>query len=494
MQIGLCMIVKNESHVILDVLLSSLPLISTYCIVDTGSTDNTIETICNFYLEKGIKGVVHERPWKNFGHNRSEALSLCENMDYALVIDADDVIEFPKDGLEIIQSLLVESPNACDILIKQDSIEYWRTQIFKCNDNWKYIGVLHEYPSNNKNNNVVKKLPRDIFVLSRRLGGRNLVDGKFKRDIEVLRNALQDEPDNERYIFYLAQSYRDAGDNENAIKFYKKRFEMRRWREEAWYSAFQVGLCYKNLKNIPKFEYWMQRAFNFYPGRAEPIYHLTRYFRETSKFHKAYEYCKLGMTTNFSKNDILFVEHFPYNGGFIYEKSILDFYVNDNLTVGLRDSMSYLIMNSQNSQHVIRNLKFYIKPISFTIYESSEERENDLSHHIEKWSPLTVNTSQLEGPALFNLLSNSTYAIEWNSELIAIAYITDSVYYCFIRFNKNYTPLAVTLPFLFKENASDVYTTINRIDNSILCSSSSESLLIEYSALEWIIFEKNCTD
>jgi tetratricopeptide (TPR) repeat protein len=489
------MIVKNESHIILNVLSSTLPLISTYCIVDTGSSDNTVEIIYNFYLEKGIVGVIHERPWKNFGHNRSEALSLCKNMDYALVIDADDIIDFPADGLKTIQRLIGVHPNACNVLVKQDTIEYWRTQIFKCNDDWKYIGVLHEYPSNGKLNNIVVKLPPSVFITSRRMGGRNLTGDKYKRDIEVLEKGLEEEPENERYIFYLAQSYRDAGDNQNAIKFYKKRFEMKGWHEEAWFSAFQVGLCYKNIGNILKFEYWMQKAFNFYPSRAEPIYYLTKYFRETNRLYKAYEYCKLGLTINFSKNDVLFIEPFPHKGGFIYEKSILDFYMHANLTIGLRDSMCYLIINSDNSSQVIENLKFYIKPILSTI-DSSKKREYVSSHHIEKWSPLTINASHIEAPILFNLLNGPTYAIDWNSELLAITHITDSGYYCFIRFDRNYTPLAVTLPFLLKENASGVYNSIYSVDNSIVCSSSDEAdaLLIEYSTLDWIMFEKNCTD
>ena len=316
MKIGLCMIVKNESHIIHEALGSTLPLISTYCIVDTGSTDNTIETIKDFYNQRGISGEVHERPWKNFGHNRSEALSLCdEKMDYALVIDADDLIEFPDDTSKTLQNILETlNPNACNMIIKQGSIEYWRSQIFKCNDGWGYIGVLHEYPSNRKDKNIIIKLPQNIFMHSRRLGGRSLTGDKMKRDIEVLTKGLEDEPDNDRYVFYLAQSYRDAGDNENAIKFYKKRFKMGRWTEEAWFSAFQVGVCYKRLGNNLKFEYWMQKAHDYRPSRAEPMYHLTEHFRVTSKLYKAYEYCQIGSKISYPKDDVLFVEQFPHKG------------------------------------------------------------------------------------------------------------------------------------------------------------------------------------
>ena len=363
------MIVKNESHIIHESLECTLPLISTYCIVDTGSTDNTIEIIRKFYNERGIDGKIHERIWKNFGHNRSEALALCDGlMDYALVIDADDTIEFPPSGIEVIQTILKNKPNACNILIKQDTIEYWRSQLFKCNDNWGYVGVLHEYPSNNKQSNNIVQLPRNIFMNSRRLGGRNLTGDKMKRDIEILLDGVRDEPNNERYIFYLAQSYRDSGDNVNAIKYYKKRFKMGRWYEEAWFSAFQVGLCYKRLGNIYKFEYWMQKAHNFHPFRAEPMFYLTEHFRETGCLHKAYHYCQIGIKIEQSKQDVLFVEKFPHNGGFLYEKTIIDYYVHSDKKIGLFDCMNYLLKSSEHSSNVISNLKFYVSPIKSVSY------------------------------------------------------------------------------------------------------------------------------
>ena len=41
----------------------------------------------------GIHGELHERPWRDFGHNRSEALTLAQGRgDYIWVIDADDIL------------------------------------------------------------------------------------------------------------------------------------------------------------------------------------------------------------------------------------------------------------------------------------------------------------------------------------------------------------------------------------------------------------------
>jgi glycosyltransferase involved in cell wall biosynthesis len=88
--ICLNMIVKNEAHVIARCLASARPLVDAWCIVDTGSSDGTQDKVRE--LMAGVPGTLHERPWKNFGHNRSEALELArtEGCDYLLFIDADE--------------------------------------------------------------------------------------------------------------------------------------------------------------------------------------------------------------------------------------------------------------------------------------------------------------------------------------------------------------------------------------------------------------------
>ena len=75
-RLTLCMIVKNEAHVIERCLASVLPVIDYWVIVDTGSTDGTQQKIQDFFDRNGIDGEMHNRPWIDFGHNRSEALEL----------------------------------------------------------------------------------------------------------------------------------------------------------------------------------------------------------------------------------------------------------------------------------------------------------------------------------------------------------------------------------------------------------------------------------
>ena len=77
--ICLCMIVKDEAHIIEETLERVSKYISSYAISDTGSSDNTIEIIENFFKKKDIPGKVYQDEWEDFGHNRSVALSHCKN-------------------------------------------------------------------------------------------------------------------------------------------------------------------------------------------------------------------------------------------------------------------------------------------------------------------------------------------------------------------------------------------------------------------------------
>jgi len=270
--LGLCMIVKDESHIIHEALEATLPLIDTFSIVDTGSSDNTIQIVRDFYAKHGIEGTVHERPWKGFGESRTEALATCTGkMDYILMMDADDLMTFPPNTKEFLKRALNETkPNAGNVQIRRganNSLEYHRTQIFKADDGWRYVGVLHEYPTNDKPNNRILKLPDDIIMIGRTMGNRSkMVDGpeKYRRDAATLLKALETEPENDRYVFYLAQSYRDACMNDEAVKWYKKRFEMGKWQEEMFVSAY-------NISKLLHDKEWAWKAHETCPHRSESL-------------------------------------------------------------------------------------------------------------------------------------------------------------------------------------------------------------------------------
>ncbi len=99
--ISLCMIVKNEEMHIARCLDSVAELVEEIVIVDTGSTDRTVEIVSD-YTSK-----VYSYPWKDdFSDARNYSFSKA-SMDYCMWMDADDILEeSEKDNfLRLKQSL-----------------------------------------------------------------------------------------------------------------------------------------------------------------------------------------------------------------------------------------------------------------------------------------------------------------------------------------------------------------------------------------------------
>lgn len=378
-RLGLCMIVKNEAHIIHEVLRASLPFIDTYCIIDTGSTDDTIKVIEDFYRDTPrpdgtlITGLIESRPWRDFGRNRTELLDLCGSsglMDYCMMMDADDLIKGPDGSYVMIHNLLSSmKPSSCEIHFLQPSlIEYHRKQIFKVNDGWRYVGVLHEYPTNGKHDSLSVRLPRSIHMVHRALGDRTRglsQKAKFERDAEILLRGLEEEPDNDRYVFYLAQSYRDAGNIPKAIEYYKKRFEMGRWAEE----AFVSGLFITRLTNTAVTDkdsvqghkkHWAWAAHDTLPTRIESLYEYLKWVRENNKWSRealAMGLYALGVP---KPKEGLFLETDVYDWKLMDEVSIIAYYCGrKDISKRLSEQLiSENKMPESQRERIVNNLRF----------------------------------------------------------------------------------------------------------------------------------------
>ena len=319
------MIVKNESHIILETLNSVKKYIDYWVICDTGSTDNTKELIQNFFDKEGIKGELHSTEWKNFGHNRSLVFDYAyTKADYLWVMDADDIVvgELNLNQLEA-DSYSIRYGNG---------FTYRRNQIFKGDLRWMYKGVLHEYPfCLSKKDPIISPLEGDYYIDSRRLGARNLGDPKTKylKDANVLEQALKEEVDTgltTRYLFYLAQSYRDAGEHELAIKWYQKRIQAEGWVEEVWFSKYQIGKLYETLGDHKNALLSYLDAYEYRPGRAESLHSLGKMCNIRKEFSQAYLYLDYASRIPPTK-DILFVSKSVYDYEIAFELAVSAYWV-----------------------------------------------------------------------------------------------------------------------------------------------------------------------
>lgn len=307
------MIVKNEREVIKKSLASVKDIVDYWVIFDTGSTDGTQEIIKEFMRE--IPGELYERPWVNFGYNRNEALAAAKGKgDYVLFMDADEELVF-SDSFTM--PYLDKDSYLFTMQQVGKGVEYKRALLVNNRLDWKWEGVLHEVV--NCPEARTRELMQGVVALSHTCGFRSKDPQKYLKDAQILEKALEEDPTNARYVYYLAQSYFNVPDYPSALKWYEKRATMGGWDEEVFFSLYCVGMLQTQLKFDPEvFTKNLCKAFLFRPTRAEPLFRLVNYYIATENYFLGYLLAKFALSIPLS-NDSVFVEKFIYDWGILLQ-------------------------------------------------------------------------------------------------------------------------------------------------------------------------------
>jgi glycosyltransferase involved in cell wall biosynthesis len=322
--VGLCMIVKDEAHVIERCLTALRPHIDYWTIVDTGSTDGTQELIPT--LLNGIPGQLLERPWVDFGHNRTEALEAARpHAEYSLCFDADEVFAAPAG---FVWPTL--EADAINLERLHGGSIYQRVHLVANRLSWRYRGVLHEYLETPEPHSSAVVLGPTVVIHSdgARSRGMTFIE-KYARDARTLEAALIDEPDNSRYQFYLARSYRDSEQWDKALSAYRRRAVMGGFVEEVADSLFEVGRLLERAGTDPdEVAKAYLTAWDHRPVRAEPLAALARYYREHGRFAMARMVALQGMTIA-RPDDVLWLDVSVYEWRCIDEYAVSSYWTGD---------------------------------------------------------------------------------------------------------------------------------------------------------------------
>jgi len=303
------MIVKDESAIIERSLEAAAQHIACYVICDTGSTDGTSDIIKRVFDRHGVPGEVVHSTFQNFEQARNEALDAARasafEFDYLLFCDADMELRaeadvFPSDLTEPVYNLMQYSVNS--------ELGYQNVRLLRRDEPGRYVGVTHEYLDAGT---LPHQLLEGAWYIDHAAGSSRAV--KYERDIALLVQALKVDPDNQRYVFYLAQSYRDAGQLDKARRNYERRIALGGWEEEVWHSRFQIALLNERLKagDATVVDGFLA-AYQARPTRAEPLMHLARYYRENGgRYALAYLFAREAVAIS-RPPDILFVDEGTY--------------------------------------------------------------------------------------------------------------------------------------------------------------------------------------
>jgi tetratricopeptide (TPR) repeat protein len=320
----LAMIVKNEEKVIGRCIESFAPLVDGVVLLDTGSVDATLKEAANTCDRLGKPLTASSIPWQDFGHARTELLSMLRQQasyDLALMMDADWVLEnnspHGDDALRILQP---GEYQAWHIMIRDGGLEWPLPRITQVDHNWIYIGVVHEYLHSKEfdpDKGVTDHDPVPGLVAIHMSDGGSR-EGRHHRDAELLKDL--NDP---RSKFYYAQSLYAIGDFENALTAYKSRASIENaWYEEAYFSMFRAGNCAAHLNRWEEAVGLYMYAWGMREVRIEALCSAVELWRSQKMWPLALKFSEIA--TEIARagkglSDRLFVEKWRWDWGAEWE-------------------------------------------------------------------------------------------------------------------------------------------------------------------------------
>jgi len=223
------MMMKDEFPVLQRCLKSVRPFVDAWCIMDTGSEDQSA-TLAQLMME-GVPGFLFHSEWVNFGHNRAELIARAQELgDYLLLMDADNELTITGDRPEQLTA------DMYNVYTRGDDCKTPR--LIKSGLKWAYVGTTHEY--------LACITPRPTskgectwWELEHYADGARR-GRKASEDEAMLKHELEQDPNNARACFYLANALRDQGKYAEALKYFQRRVELGGWQVEVDLAAEQI--------------------------------------------------------------------------------------------------------------------------------------------------------------------------------------------------------------------------------------------------------------
>ncbi|MBR0061584.1 MAG: glycosyltransferase, partial [Selenomonadaceae bacterium] len=222
--ISLCYMVKDAAQDLKISLASVARYVSEIIVVDTGSTDSTVEVAQKF----GAR-IFHETWQDDFSTPRNIALREAKG-DCILFLDADEyfvndtaknlrkAIQLAKakkfQGLSI-SWINVDADNDNKIISAEHAL-----RIFENAPGLHYVGKIHEVPYiGDEILANITMIADDLLTLYHTGYSTSVVKAKFERNLKLLLEELETSDAPERTYSYLADCYYGLGDYVNAEKY-----------------------------------------------------------------------------------------------------------------------------------------------------------------------------------------------------------------------------------------------------------------------------------
>lgn len=277
--ISLCMIVKDEEDIIERCLNSINEVVDEIIIIDTGSMDNTIELVKK-YTKKvyNFKWIDDFSKARNFSFNKA-------TKDYILWLDADEFIN--EENKNKLLELKKNISNNIDVITMETymcidennnpRIRARRNRLVKREQNFKWVGFIHEYI--NIDGNVFDSEIGIIHDKVKDVDDRNLK--LYKKNLE-LGNKF-----NNRDLYYYGKELYCNLMFDEAINILEEFITRDAWEEEIVDALCKIGECYLYKNNMLKGREYFYKTFEYIQPRGEVLYNIANSFEHEKKYRQA---------------------------------------------------------------------------------------------------------------------------------------------------------------------------------------------------------------
>ena len=291
--VNLCILVKNGGDTFKQVLEENLPYFDKWTILDTGSTDSTVD-IVNEVLVGKKKGTLHNEPFSNFRDSRNKLLELAGNSCcYTLMLDDTYIVK--GNLIDFLTTTRGDQfSTSFSMYLNSSDSEYASNRLIKTNTDLKYIHKIHEVvtPVNNNNVMIPKETSYVLDIQSDFMQDRT--NNRKYYDLQLLREELEEDPNNTRTHYYFATTYSCLKQYDLAFEWFMKRVNHNNdgfipEKAESYFEAARLA-NFKLNKPWPEVQKLYEKASEVDPGRPDSLYFIGIHYYLENDFKTSHEY------------------------------------------------------------------------------------------------------------------------------------------------------------------------------------------------------------
>ena len=298
----LCIMVKNGGPQFEQMLLDNFSFFDKWTILDTGSTDETINII-NRVLVGKKKGQLFQEPFINFRDSRNRCLELAgKTCKFITMLDDTYVIE--GNVRRFLNEVRGDQfSNSFSLYIKSQDYIYTSNRIIKSESELRYVNKIHEVINDNNNNNVC--IPYEVSVINDRTFDymeKRTMERK-QLDLKLLFEELEENPLDPRTYYYLGQTYNFLADYEKAFYYFTKRAEFTNsgFIQERVAALFELAQIANFRLNKPwhTCEELYNICYQTDKSRPEALYFIGLHYYLENNYNQAFGYLKKAFEIGF---------------------------------------------------------------------------------------------------------------------------------------------------------------------------------------------------